>query len=392
MTRRRILLVGLALLISAAGYWWYVRRNAVPDPPSVDLSKTDAEIAEAVEKATARVRDNPKDGTAWGHLGMVLRAHDFDTASVQAFRTAEKLDATEYRWPYLQGLTLVLLDPDVGVECLRRAADRAPPRRTEPRLRLAEVLLERGKLDEAEQLAGAGDDPRASLVRARAAADRGDWAAVLERVAACGGEPACRKKAALLRGQALAAVGKGAEADAALKEAAALPDDPAWPDPVVEQVLQLKVGTIARLSHARQLLQAGRGWEAIEALREAVRRAPSDPEAALLLGQVLVRANDPAEGKAVLSALTARHPESVEGWFQLGVADFLLGNLAAAMDSFRKAIALKPDHAQAYFNLGHCYKKAGDKPAARAAFAEAFRLRPDLGGTRDAIAELDSGK
>lgn len=130
---------------------------------------------------------------------MVLRAHDFGPESVAAFHTAGQLDLNDYRWPYLEGLTLVQTDPDAGLGRLRRAAEIAPKDRPEPRLRLAELLLERGDADGAARLAevvldAAPRHPRAELILARVAASRDDWKAVLERTAGCAHHPSCQRR------------------------------------------------------------------------------------------------------------------------------------------------------------------------------------------------------
>ena len=134
---------------------------------------------------------------------MVLLAHDFDVACVEAFRAAERFDPKNPRWPYLQGLVLVLCDPDIGLACLQRAADKAGTTRSEPRLRLAEVLLDLGRIDEAEAVAAPilerrPSDPRVALIFARIATERGDSTMVLARTEGLQDEPSARRRAAVL--------------------------------------------------------------------------------------------------------------------------------------------------------------------------------------------------
>ena len=85
-------------------------------------------------------------------------------------------------------------------------------------------------------------------------------------------------------------------------------------------------------------------------------------------------------------------PNSVEGWFQLGNAQFLLDETAAAAESLGRAVGLKPDHMRAHLNLGHARKKLGDRPGAEAAYEAALRCRPDYEPARQALAELRGGK
>jgi tetratricopeptide (TPR) repeat protein len=388
--------IALCGLAAAGTYWYYSSGDADPQPPAVDLSRAEPEVASAVTAALASVRESPRDAERWGRLGMCLRAHDFDTDSIDAFRTAARLDPSDYRWPYLEGLTLVLYQPVPGLECFRRAAALAPSSRPEPRLKVAELLLERGEAG-AEEFAAAvletePGNGRAHLVLARAAAARGDWPAAFERATRALADPAARRPATLLRGQAHAARGEREKAEAEFRAAAALPDVGSRVDPVVAEVERLRVGTNARVAAASQLIAEGRGRDAIAILDEAARAAPNSPEPALKLGETLILAQNPAGARRVLEAFTVRFPESVEGWFQLGVARFQTSDVAQAREAFRQAIALKPDHALAHFNLGHCHRKLGDAVAARAAFGEALRCRPDYRAAREAIAELDKSK
>ena len=73
---------------------------------------------------------------------MVLYAHDYLSEAERCFVQAEKLDAADPRWPYLQARTLLKdpLDPGAGLRCLERAVQRAGDVPA-PRLRLASALL-----------------------------------------------------------------------------------------------------------------------------------------------------------------------------------------------------------------------------------------------------------
>jgi tetratricopeptide (TPR) repeat protein len=389
MTRnaKRAALVAIALLVVAGGVWWSSRTPA-PALPSIDTSRADPEVAAAVDRALEAARRNPRDAAIVGELGMVLRANDFDRESVLAFAAAEALDPSDWRWPYLQGLTLVLFEPDRGADRLRQAAERAPPDRAEPRLRYAEILFERGDLEGAARFAS-GSSARAMLLSARIAAERSDWPTVLERTERV--RTASPWRVALLRAEAFARLNRAAEAEEESRRTADLPDDPAWPDPLVEEVLKRAAGRSNRLRAAEDLIAAGRFRDAALALEQLVRDAPADTTARLRLGQTLVRAGDPAAAVRALDDLLAREPDHVEGRFQLGVARFLAGDIPAALAAFDRTIELKPDHLLAHFNRGHCLKNQGNLTGARAAFEAALRCKPDHRPARDALDALTAG-
>src|SRR5439155_24840687 len=116
-----------------------------------------------------------------------------------------------------------------------------------PRLRLAETLLMQGRLDDAERharqaLRDAPRSARAHLALARLACRRDhlpEAQAYLDQVLA---GPRGRKAALLLRQEVLQRFGRHGDAQEDLGAAAALPDDPPWPDPYVEEVERLIIG------------------------------------------------------------------------------------------------------------------------------------------------------
>ena len=87
----------------------------------------------------------------------------------------------------------------------------------------------------------------------------------------------------------------------------------------------------------------------------------------------------------------------------LGNAYRAAGNLPAAIDAHRDAIALRPDLAVAHFNLANALAEAGDLEAAASAAREVVRIDPGyrngqyrlgsllalIGAREDAVAALE---
>ena len=95
-TRRRRWLAlaaaaAVAVLVGAAGAWW-LSREKPPRPPAIDLADADPLVAALVEAARKDVAAEPRSGRSWGHLGMVLRAHDYGSEANVCFEQAERLD------------------------------------------------------------------------------------------------------------------------------------------------------------------------------------------------------------------------------------------------------------------------------------------------------------
>src|SRR5260370_1129082 len=136
--------LSLSLLGACVIAVWYVSRPRGPEPPPVDSTQTDPEIVEIISEGREKVIQNPSSSRAWGRLGLVLWVHDYFEQANFCLSHAERLDAQDPRWPYFQGIMLMLTDPGAGIECFRRAAERAGEADSSVRLSLVAALLGRG--------------------------------------------------------------------------------------------------------------------------------------------------------------------------------------------------------------------------------------------------------
>jgi tetratricopeptide (TPR) repeat protein len=381
---RTLLLLAAAfvsLAAAAAGYLWYRQSSAGDPPPAIDLTGADPEVARAVEAARAAAAQSPRSAAAWGRLGMVLAAHDYRREAEPCLARAEQLDPREPRWPYLRGLALLQGNPEAAIPPLGRAADLCPDGPETPRLQLGEALLALGRLDEAEPLfehtlRGSPQHPRAHLALARIALARDRPDEALEHLGPAAGHPGTRKAAQLLLAEVQQRRQDAAAADRARALAGRLPDDPPWPDPFVEEMMQLQQGRQARLARADRLLEQDRVPEAVALLRETAGEYPDAAWVWLALGRAYVQRGDVPAAEPAFRRALALEPDLIEGHFYLGVALFGRDDAAGAAASFRRATQLKPDYAVAHYNLGQCLLRIGDRAGAREAFATAVRCKP----------------
>jgi tetratricopeptide (TPR) repeat protein len=384
--RRRLLLLGVGV-VAAVVVWGIVWGGWLRSarPPVVDLKGVDPGIAEAIESARRDVEQKPRSAAAWGHLAMVLRAHDFNVDAEVCFARAEKLDPDEPRWPYLRALILLRGDPDAGIASLRRAVELAGAETT-PRLRLAGVLESLGRFDEAEDhfkqvLSQETDNPRAHLGLARLAFQRGDLEASLTHLqASLAGAPGVRSSHALLA-EIRFRKGEQAAAEEALRTVDRLKAGDPWPDPYLAEVERLRVGVGARISQARMLLEQGQVGQAVELLQETVNQHPDSYEAHLTLGHTallrLPAQFAPGAERALREAVRLKG-DSFDARFYLAAALQRQEKFRAAVEVYDQALSLKPQHAQAHFNRGICLRQEGDRDGAIQAFEMAVRFKPDL--------------
>lgn len=175
---------GVCLLALAGGSYYFWRQNSPPEPPIIKLPDSDPAIVKAIEEGRVAVQRAPRSGQAWGRLGMVLSIHDVLPEADICFAQAERFEPREPRWPYLRGLARSGEDPAAALPSLQRAAEGCGDIPA-PHLRLAELLIERGRLEEAEAeispvLQRDPRDARALLCRARLAMARGQPQKALE--------------------------------------------------------------------------------------------------------------------------------------------------------------------------------------------------------------------
>jgi cytochrome c-type biogenesis protein CcmH/NrfG len=383
------------VLVVALAVWLGWRRPR-PEPPLPDLTEADEEVVEAIQEARREVLGHPTSSRAWGRLGQVFLTHDFSGAANRCLRQAELLDPSEPAWPYLQGLNLAPTDPEASIPCLERAVWHSGDGVVVPRLLLAEVLLERGRLDEGQALLDRAhqthpDEGRALLGLGRLALLRRDWRGGLAHLEACRDDVHARKRACSLRAEAWTQLGEPERARAEQRRWEELPEDQPWPDPWHEEVLKCRRGLRARFQSVDQLLQSGQVQDAVELLQATLDRYPQSVEAWMRLGGIWFRAQKADRAEACYRQAVHAAPDMAEAWFRLGCVQYLVHSREAD-DSFRRAIRLKPDHAQAHFNLAQSLKERGKRDEAAAEFRAALRCRPDYDRARTALKELEAGE
>jgi tetratricopeptide (TPR) repeat protein len=383
--------VALALvLIGGAGYWWY--RAHLPSPPAVDTSACEPEVIAAIEAARTRVAEQPRSGAVWGHLGMVLLAHNFEAEAATCFERAQQLDPSEARWPYLHGRVVAQRDPEAALPLLRRAGALARDTNV-PRLHLADVLFNQGHLDEAAEeyrrvLREEPNNARANLGLGGLLLRRGDLdgsTRYLQR--AVQAMPKLRAAHAQLaeiykrRGESQA---EGSE----LALLATCQDVDSWPDRYLDEMNALQVGAEGRLERADRLGNAGRWDEALRVLRETVQAAPQSFKARLALGRRLAMVGETLEAEAELKAALQLRSDSIDALAELAMLLQKKGAYRDAAGCYEKILKRQPGHALAHFHLANCREQLGDRAGAIESLRASQRCKPDFAWAHKVLGRL----
>jgi tetratricopeptide (TPR) repeat protein len=135
------------------------------------------------------------------------------------------------------------------------------------------------------------------------------------------------------------------------------------------------------VEQAWTLLAQGRRDEAVSLLYGIIKTNPTDADARLLLGSILMEEGQRSESIGQLTEAVRLRPDSPEAQDAFGEALNTFGEIGPARGAFEKAIILNPGFAQAQVDLGLVLLKSGKPSAAQPHLDRAIQL---LGSSSDA--------
>ena len=370
-----------------------LRRQPTPALPIIDTTGFEPVIVDQIQRALSDVRAQPRSGTAWGKLGLVLQAHELSGEARICFGHAERFEPKEARWPYFHGLLLAQQTQDGAISKLGRAANLAGHQLMSIRLHFAQALFEAGRSGEAEaqfkSLAQDGtDQPLVLLSLAEIARSRGRLDEARRLLQPCLKSPFTAKRAQTLLASIERQLGNTAAANVAAQAAGPLSPDQPWPDPLAAEAAQYRIGRKAWSDVAQQLLEQNRVDEAEPIVSRLTKDYPDAPEGWLLLGRLSFVRNDCAGAERALRQHLQLASNSVNGYFQLGITLLCLEKYSESAVVLQKAIELKPDFGEAHFNHGFALARSGRGPEAIAALRKAVRYNPDFIDSYIILADL----
>ena len=383
-SRRRWLIVVLVVIAVAGlalGVQSWVKRSRARGltMPAMDLTGLDAAIVAAVTTARQAVEDKPHDADTWGHLGMVLYAHEHVAPAVECFANAEKLADDDYRWPYLRGMVLAEESAAQGLPYVRRAVALAPPEDASVRLRLAELLFDVRELKESEAifrevLSVEMDNVRAKYGLARVLAVSGDpqealrWASGAVRSL-----PDVRATHELMA-KLFHRTGNTEAAQMQMQLVDRLPHkNLMWPDKVLEDVILLRVDAHWRSEEALRYDMLGQPEKFVQALQHLVAEYPDDPLYWVQFGRALVQVRNYTMARRMLEGGVRRHPDAVEIRFVWGLAHQKDRDYAKAVEIYLDVVQRKPDYPEAWNALASCQRQLNQDEQAVASYRQVLR-------------------
>jgi len=382
--RARGVLVGFAILGLAAVTGYYAWQwSTAPKPPVIVNDGLDRPVITQITQALNDVRSSPRSDKTWGKLGLALQASEFKTEARFCFAQAERFDGAEPRWPYFQALLLTQDHPEEATAKFRRAVELSRDRSDIPRLRFAQFLAERAKLDEAEShfkdlLRVNRNHGPALLGLAQSSFAQGRLQESTEYLNRCLKDVHVAKSAYLLLTTVQQRMGNARAAEGAASIAAVLPPDRTWPDPYAKEAAEFQIARQALVDRGLQLVKHGYLDEALPLVTRVLQDYPEDPEGWLLLGRLHLLQKDCAAAERAIRRHLALRSQSVNGYAQLGMALLCLERYSDAAAAFQEAVQWKPDFGEAHFNRGFALARMGNGIDAIQSFREAIRCSPNL--------------
>jgi tetratricopeptide (TPR) repeat protein len=354
---------------------------AVTAPPVIDLKGYDPQIVAAIDRARAALALAPRSADAWGKLGSVLMVHKFDREALSCFAEAERQQRNEPRWPYLQGMILLASSPDAALPKLIRGAELAGEEPPAPRLRVAHLLIERGRLAEAEKHLQAvvrahPDEPHVLLGMGKLELARERLPEALKYLERSAASAQTAHASTALIATIQQRLGNNVAADEASRRLATMPPDPAMPDLFAEEAAAFQTGLEVMLTRADRLLKQRMFKEALALNEKAVAAYPDSATAWRMLGQARIEAKNYTGAEKALRKALEIAPQESESHFQLGSALFFQNNVSEATDCFRRSTEITPNYAPAHFNLGACLAAQEKRVEAIEAFRTAIHYDP----------------
>ncbi len=384
----------LALLLAGGcGDSREIAVSAVPPLPG-GLPQAEAAIREDLEARHRQLASTAADPQAtataravrFGELGISLLAHGFFAEAVEGLRRASELAPSEFRWHYYLGQS-IRRTGDAGAAANAFLAALALEENNLPaRLWLAEALLDREQLDEAEAAFARALELRPHCAQAltglgRIALSRGDNEKALTLLESALEQEAESPRARYALALALRALGRLEEARSELTALEGRDHSrilTCFEDPWMREVRRRQTGTRGHEERARRAIEERRPAAALVELRAAARANPNRFPARHDVANLLLQMGRVEEARDELEALLGERPDYAAALSMLAGIEAREGRWPAAENLLERAVAADPESEAIRLERATILHSAGRTAAALAAYEEALEISPTL--------------
>jgi tetratricopeptide (TPR) repeat protein len=360
--------------------------------PHPVLTELEAPLAREIEARRAdldalladRGASASDQAQAFGELGRIYQAHRLLEAARACYARAHALAPDSFEWAYYLGvLAAGSGDVEAAATAFRHAIELR--RADGPALiRLADLELERGRVEEAELLyvraAMVDDSAAVAYGMGRVAEERGEYAQAVEQFQRA---LTLQPRASVIHynlGQAYRELGEFDRAEEALARSG--PSRVAMADPLMHELTTLAIGALPHLARGHTAAREGRLAEAESAYRQAVAADAANVRAHERLATLLVRRGNPEAAVEHFGVVVRLEPENAQVHSDLGVLLSELGRNDRALEHLGRAVELEPGLLDALLTLGNVQARTGRLDEAEATFRKVLENDGENGDAR----------
>lgn len=325
--------------------------------PRIDnLTALDPRLLRAVQTAVATIERDRTDGEGFGRLGQLYHSHKYFNLARRCYESAHGLTPGKADWPYYLGALATGRGLTEAATDFLRQALRLEPDYLPTYLRLGNILLADGRLEDAEAMyteliARAPNGPWGYLGRAKVERRRGrlqDAADLLEQSLARAPED---REGAYLLAMTYRELGR----------------------------------TAAALPHLNDIERKARSWPP-DPLMDIIRHGRKDLQSLIKTANRLLDEGQADAAAKLYRSVLADDAGHFDALYNLGVISGRQGHFAEAQQSLEEAIRSRPDDADAHFALAIAYASGQQFEKADAMIETVLRLDPEHEGARQAVA------
>ncbi|MEM9056494.1 MAG: tetratricopeptide repeat protein [Pseudomonadota bacterium] len=352
----------------------------LPPLPALELAGFDADVVTDLEAAEAAVLAQPQSPDKNARLARLLHSYGQDAWAAACYTRARLLDEDNFELAYLHADVLAKQgDRDGAIDALQRADERRRDY-VPATLRQAALLVERGQREQARSLYDRvlnqqPDNPQALLGLAGLTDALPEATALLEK-AADPRRPFARAHYALAA--AYRKQGRGDDADEQLGHFERFKGrEPSLADPILETVSFLNKSKKGQMTRALVLLGRGNSKGAALLLESVLRKDPGHMPAYtyLIVAYGDLGRHELAHQRYETAVELGDVPVQLHG--NMGVLKLKNKRYREAEAFFRKALAIDDGYALGHFYLGATLETLGEPAAALAHYSRAVELDPD---------------
>ncbi len=365
--------------------------------PELELGGFEEPVRAKLEALRAEIEAHPRSAAAWGKYAMNLYIHDFKTEALPVYIQAARLDAKDFRWPYLCAIAHTETNSPEDMQWYERSL-KLNPTYVPLLVRYGHTLATSGDATRAQglfQKATEADPPssHAYVELAQIALTEGQDQAARDYLLEAVRVAPYNRRAYEFLAEIYRRTNQPAEAERALAQAQSLPRGTGLQDSLIGALVEEGISSYWCNVRADHYMRNGQYNRAVREFRLALTAKP-DAEGHNNLGaafQHLGRFEEAAEQYRQALGIDSTYISALSN---LGVVYYETGKLDEAIASLERVVEIKRPTPDVYLNLGTFYKQAGRLEAALHAFrqgvalaAEDLRFAYQLGWLLAAAAE-----